>query len=189
MSRLAPLKDTDIPKAAKPMFDIAQQMMGFTPNDGLIMARNPKILEGVSAMCAAIYAPGEIDAGLKRLIGYISSTAAGCKYCQSHSAHGALSNGVDAEKLNIAWEYESSALFSQAERAALKVAQAGAMSPCEVTDAMFTDLKSHFSDTQIIEIMAVISMFGFLNRWNAMLDTQIEEQPGQSASLAGLTLG
>lgn len=188
MSRLAPLNDADIPEAAKPMFDMAQQMMGFTPNDGLIMARNPTILEGVSAMCAAIYAPGEIGAGLKRLIGYIASTAAGCKYCQSHTAHGALSNGVDAEKLKTAWAYESSALFSQAERAALKVAQAGAMSPCEVTDAMFADLKSHFSDAQIVEIMAVISMFGFLNRWNAMLDTQIEELPAQITRAVNIKL-
>jgi len=188
MSRLTPLTDAEIPAAAKPMFDMAKQMMGFTPNDGLVMARNPKILEGVGAMCAAIYAPGAVSGGLKRLIGYIASTAAGCKYCQSHTAHGAVNNGVEAAKIKAAWDYETSPLFNAAERAALRTAQAGAMSPSSVTDAMFDDLKTHFTEAQIIEIVAVISMFGFLNRWNAIMDTQIETAPQQSADDVGVTL-
>lgn len=186
MSRLAPLKLTEIPDAARPMFDMAEQMMGFTPNDGLVMARHPAILGGVGAMCAAVYAPGEVSSGLKRLIGYITSTAAGCKYCQSHTAHGAANNGVEAAKIKAAWDYESSPLFSEAERAALRVAQFGAMSPSEVTDAMFDDLKTHFSEAQIIEIVAVISMFGFLNRWNAIMDTQIEAAPLGTATAIGV---
>ncbi len=188
MSRLAPLNDTQIPDDAKSMFDMAQDMMGFTPNDGLIMARNPAILKGIGMMCGAIYAPGQVSSGLKRLIGYIASTAAGCQYCQSHTAHGAVNNGVDAAKIKAAWAYETSPLFSEAERAALSVAQAGAMSPCEVTDAMFDDLKRHFSEAQIIEIVAVISMFGFLNRWNAIMDTQIESAPQNSVDDVGVTL-
>jgi len=80
------------------------------------MARNPTILKGVAAMCRAVYAPGEISQGLKRLIGYIASTAAGCKYCQVHTAHGAHEQGVDDAKILAAWDYEASDLFSDAER-------------------------------------------------------------------------
>ena len=188
MSRLPPLNPNDVPQAARAIVKSTQDMLGFTANDSLIMARCPEIAHGFAAMCAAIYAPGQVDSALKRLIGYIASTAAGCKYCQSHSAHGVLSKGVDAEKLNAAWDYQNSDLFSKAERAALCVAQYGAMSPSEVTDVMFDALKDYYSDEQIIEIIAVIAMFGFLNRWNAILDTDIETLPAKSAVQLGLKL-
>lgn len=188
MARLPRLPDTDISEDAKPLFEFAQNMMGFTPNDAHDMARNPGILKGVAAMCGAIYAPGEIDDGLKRLIGYIASTAAGCKYCQMHTAHGAHENGIEDEKIRRAWEFETSPLFSDAERAALTIAANGAMSPSEVTDTEFETLRQYFSDNQIVEIVAVISMFGFLNRWNAIMDTDIEVMPRAFATEVELTL-
>jgi len=188
MSRLPKLPDTNIPEEAKPLFDFAHNMMGFTPNDAYDMARNPAILKGVAAMCGAIYAPGEISQGLKRLIGYIASTAAGCKYCQIHTAHGAHEQGEDDARILAAWEYESSELFTDAERTALRVAQAGAMTPSEVTDAQFVDMRKYFSDAQIVEIVAVISMFGFLNRWNAIMDTELEDTPLSYADAAGVKM-
>jgi len=186
MSRLPKLTDADMPEEAKPLFDFAQNMMGFTPNDAYDMARNPAILKGVAAMCGAIYAPGEISQGLKRLIGHIASTAAGCKYCQIHTAHGAHEQGEDDARILAAWDYETSELFTEAERAALRIAQAGAMIPSEVTDEQFVDMRKHYSEAQIVEIVAVISMFGFLNRWNAIMDTDLEETPLSYTESAGL---
>jgi uncharacterized peroxidase-related enzyme len=188
MSRLPPLPDAHMPESASAMFEIAENMMGFTPNDARDMARNPAILSGVAAMCSAVYADGQVSQGLKRLIGYVASTVAGCKYCRSHTAHGAMQNGVDPEKIAAAWTYEDSPLFSEAERAALKVAHLGSLTPSEVTDADFAELRKHFSDNAVIEIIAVISMFGFLNRWNAVMDTDIEAGPQATSDALGLGL-
>ena len=187
MSRLPQLPPSDISDEAKPLFDFAQNMMGFTPNDVYDMARSPGILKGVAAMCGSIYSPnGKVDAGLKRLIGYIASATAGCKYCQIHTAHGAHEQGVRDAKILAAWEYETSDLFTEAERTAMRVAQAGAMTPSEVTDVHFADMRTHFSDEQVVEIVAVISMFGFLNRWNAIMDTTLEDTPLNYADKAGV---
>ncbi len=187
MSRLPRLTDTDIPDEAKPLFEFAHNMMGFTPNDVYDMARNPGILKGVAAMCGAVYAPGEISQGLKRLIGHIASTSAGCKYCQIHTAHGAHEQGEDDARILAAWEYETSDLFTEGERTALRVAQAGAMTPSEVTDEQFADMRKYYSDAQIVEIVSVISMFGFLNRWNAIVNTDLEEVPLSYANKVGIT--
>lgn len=188
MSRLPRLSDEVLPDGTGAMFEIAENMMGFTPNDARDMARSPAILNGVAAMCSAIYAPGTVDPGLKRLVGYVASTAAGCKYCQMHTAHGAKGNGVDVEKINAAWAYETSPLFTEAERAALKLAHLGSLTPSEVTDADFAGLRTHYSEEQIVEIVAVISMFGFLNRWNAVMDTDVEDMPADYAKAIGLEL-
>lgn len=188
MSRIPRLPVDQIPEATKPLIAAGEQIMGFTMHDGLDMARNPALLAGVSQMLMSIYGPGKLDMGLKRLVGYVASTAAGCHYCQQHTAHGASKQDVDPAKINAAWEYETSELFTEAERAALKVAHLGSLSPSEVTDEDFEILRTHFSDDECLEIVAVISMFGFLNRWNAVMDTDVEDMPADYAKSIGLEL-
>jgi len=188
MSRIPRLPANQIPDEVKPLIAMGEQIMGFTMNDGLDMARSPALLKGVSAMIMSIYGDGALDPGLKRLVGYVASTAAGCRYCQQHTAHGASQQQVDPEKINAAWAYEDSPLFSDAERSALKVAHLGSLSPSEVTDADFAVLRVHFSNEECLEIVAVISMFGFLNRWNAVMDTDVEDVPANYAKEIGLEL-
>jgi len=178
MSRLTPLTKAELPESIAPLLEMADGMMGFVPNDLYLMARNPALLQALGGLVSAVYGQGALDPGFKRLIGYINSTASGCVYCQSHTAHGAHKEGIDEAKIAAAWDYETSELFSDAERAALRVAQGAGVSPNAVTDAEFADLKNYYSDDEIVEIVSVISMFGFLNRWNATMATEIEEKPG-----------
>jgi len=178
MSRLEPLKQSELPESVTPLLEMADGMMGFVPNDLYVMARNPALLQALGALVGAVYGQGNLDPGFKRLIGFITSTASGCVYCQSHTSHGAHNAGIDEAKITVAWDYETSDLFTEAERAALRVAQGAGVSPNAVTDAEFADLKNHFSDDEIVEIVSVISMFGFLNRWNATMATEIEDEPG-----------
>lgn len=177
MSRLEPIERGNLTEDVRSLIEIGEEMMGFTPNDALIMARNPALTKALSALVGAVYGAGTVDPGLKRLIGYINSTAAGCVYCQVHTAHGAHNAGLDALKIQQAWEFETSNLFSDAERAALRVALGAGKTPNEVTDAEFADLKTYFSDDEIVEILSVIGMFGFLNRWNSTLATELESTP------------
>jgi len=79
--------------------------------------------------------------------------------------------------MKVIWNFQTSTLFSEKERAALNVALKSGMTPNQVTDTDFDILKEHFSEEAIVEIVGVISMFGFLNRWNSTLNTQIENVP------------
>ncbi len=42
---------------------------------------------------------------------------------------------------------------------------------------MFLALRKHWSEEQIVEIVGVIAVFGFLNRWNDTMATPLEEEP------------
>ncbi len=95
----------------------------------------------------------------------------------AHTAHTADRVGVSAAKEEALWEYETSPLFSAAERAALRVAQGAAQAPNVVTDEDFTALKRYYTDTQIVDIVAVIALFGFLNRFNDTMATELESSP------------
>ena len=107
----------------------------------------------------------------------MASRAAGCGYCMAHTAHTAGRVGISAEKEDALWSYETSPLFSKAERAALRVAHGAAQVPNAVTDADFVELKKHYTDAQIVDIVAVISLFGFLNRYNDTMATELEASP------------
>ena len=150
---------------------------GSIPNAMLIMQRKPKILRAYLQMMGAVSDPetSEVDDGLKRLIAHVASRAGGCRYCMSHTAGLALGSGVDNAKLDAVWEYSTSPLYTDAERIALDIALAAGSVPNDVTDEMFVKLRKHWSDGQIVEIVAMIALFGFLNRWNDTFATPIED--------------
>ena len=175
--RLEPLPAEHSPEL-KEQFEAMRKNLGFVPNSILIMQRKPKMAKAFAAMTASIWDPeGKVDRGLKRLIAHVSSRAAGCQYCMAHTAGGALHFGVEEQKVAAIWDYQTSPLFSPAERAALDLAVAGAAVPNAATDEMFMELKKHWNEEQIVEIVGVIAMFGFLNRWNDTLATPLEDEP------------
>ncbi len=177
MARLEPLTVDELPDNMRAVFDYAEQTMGFRPNDVLIMARWPELLQAMSGLVGAVFVPGSVSMELKRMVALITSSAAGCQYCVAHNAHGMQQDGMDAEKQAAVWDYLTSPLFSPAERAALTYARGAGQSPSGVSNADFADLKAHFNDQQILEIAGVIGLFGFLNRWNASLATPLEDAP------------
>ncbi len=177
MPRLEPLPLGASPEL-KSHFDFFLGTLGFTPNSVLTMQRKPKLVQAFAQLNAAVMDPsGEVDVGLKRLIGHLASRAGGCLYCQAHTLLGAKNFGVGDEKLAAVWTYAQSPLYSDAERAALDFALAAASQPNAVTDAGFAELQIHWSDTQIVEILGVVAMFGFLNRWNDTMATPLEAVP------------
>ena len=159
------------------MVDTAEQLMGFVSNDTLVMARNPALTDAFAQLVGAVYAPGSIDAGLKRLIGLVTSSAAGCTYCVGHTAFASGRQGVEQERLEAIWAFEQSDLFTAAEKAALRVALHAGQVPNAVTDAMFDELRRHYDEDAQLEIISVIALFGFLNRWNSTLQTELEALP------------
>jgi len=160
------------------VLEATKSRMGFVPNSQLILAHRPEIMRGFAQLGAAINGPSStISPQLRNLVSQMASRAAGCGYCMAHTTHTAGRVGISAEKENALWSYEASPLFSDAERAALRVAHGAAQVPNAVTDADFAELKKHYTDAQIVDIVAVISLFGFLNRFNDTMATELEASP------------
>ena len=147
------------------------------PNSMLTMGRNPALLQAYAPLNAVIYGSGVVSADLKRLVAHVASRAAGCQYCAAHNGLRASNLGVEEQKIEAIWDFESSPLFSAAERSALQLARAAGQIPNEATQAHFDELRRHFDDAGILELVAVIAMTGFTNRWNDTLRTEFEEAP------------
>ena len=184
MPRLQPLSPDTAPELHS-HFDFFLGTLGFTPNSVLTMQRRPKLVQAFAQLNAAVMDPaGEVDLGLRRLIGHVASKAAGCLYCQAHTLLGAQNFGVTEEKLAAIWTYATSPLFDAKERAALDFALAAACQPNAMTDELFAVTQQHWTDGQIVEILGVVAMFGFLNRWNDTMATPLEAVPNAVAAKA-----
>lgn len=175
-NRIEPLEKSDTPESEE-AFKKIEAILGFVPNSSLIMARHPDLLHGFQQLAVAALAPRKLDRSLKMLVGHMASKASGCGYCVAHTGHVLASMGLSAEKFDAIWHFETSSLFSAAERAALRVAMGAAQVPNGVTDEDFVELKKHFDQDQIVEMLGVISLYGFLNRWNDTLATELESSP------------
>jgi uncharacterized peroxidase-related enzyme len=181
MTHITPRQREAVPELA-PMLQMVEASMGFLPTSMMTMAHWPELTQAFGGLGATILNSDELDPGLKQMIAFAVSNAAGCRYCQAHTAQSAQKNSVSAEKVQAVFEFESSDLFSDQEKAAVRVAVHAGMVPNGVQAEHMTALSHHFSEKQAVEVVAVISLFGFLNRWNDTMATTLESAPKHFAA-------
>ena len=187
MARLEPLS-LDQVDGLEEVQQTYERTLGFVPNGLRIMARRPEIVKGFIALRRAVLDPasGTVPAELKNLCAHLASRTHGCMYCQAHALQGASRSGSEQARLEAVWEFATSPLFREAERAALDFSVKAASVPNGVTDADFERMLEHWDEGQVVEILAAVSLYGFLNRFNDSLATPLEEG---SATFAEETIG
>ncbi len=151
---------------------------GYPPNSWLTMLRKPAVFRAYRDLHTAVMMDGgETSKALKFMIAHSVSTATGDPYCAAHNAENAAHLGeLPLEKVEALAYFRTSELFTPAERAALELAHAAGHVPATVTDEHFVELKKFYSEDAIVEIVAVISLLGWLNRWNITVATTLEDE-------------
>ena len=159
------------------LFQGVESFMGYLPNAHLAMAERPELLIAFSGLASTVFQAEGIDIQTKQLIALASSLSSGCKYCQAHTSHGAERAGMKEEKIADILNYSESKNYTDKEKALLDLAFASGITPNKTTQSHFDNLKKYFSKKEIIDIVSVIALFGFLNRWNDTMGTILEEVP------------
>ena len=174
MPLVKPLSPDTNPEVKK-LAEFFNETLGFCPNSVLTMQIRPEIARSFIQLNKAVMAnEGNVSSALKRLIAYVSSNATGCRYCQAHAIRAAERYGASNEQLNNVWEYKTHNAFNEAERAALDFSIAASIIPNNVNDTVQKNLHKYWNDGEIVEMLGVISLFGFLNRWNDSMGTTLE---------------
>lgn len=174
MPLVTPLDPNADPETRK-LAEFFDETLGFCPNSVLTMQRRPAISKAfIQLNMAVMENRGRVTSALKRMIAWVSSNATGCRYCQAHAIRAAERYGAEEEQLENIWEYRTHEAFSDAERAALDFALAASQVPNTVDADLEARLHEYWDEGEIVEILGVISLFGFLNRWNDSMGTTIE---------------
>jgi uncharacterized peroxidase-related enzyme len=161
--------------SVKELVKFFNETLGFCPNSVLTMQRRPNIARAfIQLNMAVMENHGQLTSEFKRLIAFVSSNTAGCRYCQAHTIRAAERYGSSSERLGHVWDFKNQDFFTNAEKAALQFAQEASMVPVNITEDTEKQLHVYWSDDDIVEIMGVIALFGYLNRWNDVMATSLE---------------
>lgn len=183
MALVTPLA-ADHDQETKELAAFFNETLGFCPNSVLTMQYRPAISKAFINLNKAVMAnEGRVTSALKRMIAWVSSNATGCRYCQAHAIRAAERYGAEQEQLDNIWEYKTHPAFSDAERIALDFSLAASQVPNMVDDTMKEELYKYWNEGEIVEMLGVISLFGYLNRWNDSMGTSLEDGAVESGEL------
>ena len=195
MALVPALDDDDLDPALRERVAFFRGPLGVIPSSVRTMAHRPPIAEAFTALNVAVMQDtGSVTPEFKRLLGYASSFASGCMYCQAHMILASERFGASEARLDGVFDFEDSGAFTEAEKAALAFARAASEVPNAVTPAVMERLRAHWDDGAIVEITAVVALFGFLNRWNDSMGSALEDLPlsrgeGRLAAATGWRVG
>ena len=167
---------------AKEMAVFYDETLGFTPNSLFTMMHRPRIAKAFLEMNQAVMEnKGSVTSSMKREIAYLSSMTTGCRYCEAHAIRAAERYGSSQERLENIWEYKSHEAFSESDRAMFDLAIAASQIPNGVSEEIKARAKKFFNEGEIVEILGVVALFGYLNRWNDSMGTELENPAVKSA--------
>lgn len=149
---------------------------GFAANSVRTYAHQPKMAAALLDFTLAVFQGGTVDPQLKALVRTLTSQANGCRYCASHQLATVQKLDVPAAKLADLWDFETSTAFTEAERAALRFTLRFTTAHESLTDADFEEMKAHWSEPEVLEIMLTSAVMGLLNHMHDSLALPVDER-------------
>jgi AhpD family alkylhydroperoxidase len=130
-----------------------------------IWAHQPKMMSGMGRFQGAVRKGNSVDERVKHLVELKGSQMIGCEFCVDLGSQICRNSGFSDDELLALPRYRDSDLFTEREKVALDYAVAVMRTPVEVTDELVTRMKEHFSDEQLVEITALLTVVN-LYRFN-----------------------
>jgi uncharacterized peroxidase-related enzyme len=185
MSRISRLDRSEVTPDLAALFDKAFSQRGNVPNMFRVMAHRPEIFATMQAHFGAVLNTGTVPAKLKELIIVRTSQVNQTPYCLA--SHIILARGLgwtDDQLAHLAdWSHRDD--FTPAEKAALRLAETVTGNAHEVTDEQFAELRSFYSEGEVVELLCAIGLFNYFNRFNNALQME-PTKPGEGGCAASL---
>jgi alkylhydroperoxidase family enzyme len=131
-----------------------------------VWAHQPKMMSGMGKFQQAVRKGSAVEERLKYLVELKGAQMIGCEYCIDLGSQICRNSGLSDDELLALPRYRDSALFTEREKLALDYTVGVMRTPVDVSDELFARLKEHFSDEQLVELTALLTVVN-LDRFNA----------------------
>lgn len=173
MSRIAPKNVSEYPWYLRLMFKWQKHRYGMTMIPTMVWGYSPVLLRRFLMMFRAFERrTSPLQSELRALITVLVSQINHCDFCVDFNSARVLKFGVSELKLGSLSQFDESEHFSEAEKAALEYARIITQSDSKVDDALFSRLKNHYSDKEIVELTALIAFQNMSSKFNAALEIE-----------------
>ena len=173
MARVEILRGDALPEAARETYETAVSYGPFASLAGA-MAQRPPILNNVFGLLDDLRDEGVLDRRSLELALVAVSKLNACDYCVAHHSPMLHVVGASAEAIANILDYENVDEFDEKDRLVIEYAQAVTVDANRVRDGVFERLREHFSEPQIVELTWRIALCGAFNRFNDVLQLDIE---------------
>ena len=178
MSRISRLDRSEVTPEMVALYDKAFAQRGNVPNMFRVMAHRPEIFSTMQAHFGAVLNTGTVPTKLKELIIVRTSQVNVTPYClASHTIHARNLGWSDDQLAHLA-EWPQRDDFTPAEKSALKLAETVTRDANSVSDEQFAELRSFYSEGEIVELLCAIGLFNYFNRFNNALKME-PTRPGE----------
>ena len=130
-----------------------------------------------------VLASSPLPAETQELVKLRASQINGCGFCTDMHSKDAAAAGETSLRLNLVAAWREATVFSEAERAALELAEQGtriADAAGGVTDDAWTNATKYYDDEQLVALVALIALINTYNRVNVIVRQPAGSyQPGQ----------
>jgi AhpD family alkylhydroperoxidase len=132
-----------------------------------VRAHRTSLLVGYGIFESAVARKPRVDAHLRGLVQLKSAVMQGCEMCQDIGSQQALAWGVSQRQVDDLYRYRESPCFDETERLVVDLAVGMTMTPVQVNDELFAELRSRFDDAELVELVNLIAVENLRSRFNA----------------------
>lgn len=175
MSRIPPKTRADLPDHLKPLWD-KMASYGAFENQAGVMAHRLPIFEHGWRMLTALAEEGLLSKRYLELCLVTVSLINKCDYCVSHHAPKLAVTGISEAGAERLLNYKDHPELDEVDKLVVEYAIAVTNNWNKTRDEMFTRLRQHFSEAQIVEMTWRTALCGAFNRFNDIL--QLENEAG-----------
>jgi uncharacterized peroxidase-related enzyme len=176
MARVAYLEPQEATGEAKEFLNSLAQKSTKLNTITKALAYRPALLKAMGALGQAVGGESTIPRRVKELVILKVSRINGCKYCVAAHTRSAKKIGLSDQEIRALPEYYSAKAFSEKEKIALEYAEAVTKKVGNFSDELFSRVKEHFDDGEIVELTGLIAYFNFMNRLLDALQVDIDFQ-------------
>lgn len=157
-------RDQVSPEVAN-VYDALLKSRGVVPNMFKTLAHTPALALATAGYLKALLSDGALPGYYKELIATRLSVLLECEYAIKAHALSARQKGATEQQIVAAkGDYEAGP-FSQAEKLGFRASDRLHRSSADITDEFFSELRRHYSDPQIVELIAAASAFELFPRF------------------------
>lgn len=173
MPRVRTVPASEVTGKAREVYDQAGTYGSFSSLVG-VMANRPPVLEHTFGLLLDLKAEGVLPARYLELALVTVSKLNECTFCVSNHTPRLNASGISLAAAESILDYESIDEFDGVDRMVIEYAIAVTNDFHKVRDTMFDRLREHFDDAQIVELTWRIALCGAFNRFNDVLQTEVD---------------
>jgi alkylhydroperoxidase family enzyme len=147
----------------------SKRRYGAVLEPGLALLHNRKVLLTLIAHENRVARWDALDPTVKAVAALAAAAEIGCSWCLDFGFWESIHRGADPIKLREITDWQRSTVYNEREREAIRYAVAMTRTPPQVTDEMVADLRTRFTDAEVVELTATIALENQRSRTNTAL--------------------